>query len=232
MSIDEEPPGLILVVIAGIGAILLWLGAELAALLASGSTITAPAAVVLRSVFVALAHPGSPAQAWPARVAAQLPGPVGYWSCTAVVCGVGGTAAVLGARVVQRFSGETRTRFGVEASARLARPSELRPLIIKRPTPGRFELGRVGRHRIATEDVDASTTRRSQRGLPPAGTRPSDERRDDRPHTVRQDRGSDHRHPELERTGHPELRQVRPHGRHNPSGDAPSARSGSSTRPP
>ncbi len=165
MSINEEPPGLILIVFAGIGAILLWLGAELAALLASGSLLRAPAAIVLRSVFVALAHPDSPAHAWPARFAAQLPGPVGYWSCTAAVCGVGGTGAVLGAGLVQRFTGETRTRFGVEASARLARLSELRPLIIKRPTPGRFELGRVGRHRIATEDVDASATRRGLRGL-------------------------------------------------------------------
>ena len=160
MTAVEESPSLLLIVVPGIGAVLLWLGAELGALLASGRPVSASAAVVLRSVFVALVHPDNPARAWPSHFAAQLPGPVGYWASTAAVCGVGGTAAALAAGVVQRLSGETRTRFGVEASARLARPRELRPLIIKRATPGRFELGRVGRHRIATEDVDAASTDR------------------------------------------------------------------------
>jgi type IV secretion system protein VirD4 len=159
MSPVEESPSLVLGVIVATGAVLLWLGAELGALLASGQPVTASASVVLRSVFVALAHPENPAHAWPSRFATQLPGPVGYWTSTAAVCGIGGTAAVFAAGLLQRITGETRKRFGVEASARLARPGDLRPLIIKRATPGRFELGRVGRLRIATEDVDSSPKR-------------------------------------------------------------------------
>jgi type IV secretion system protein VirD4 len=152
----EESPSLVLGVIVATGAVLLWLGAEVGALLASGKPVTASGSVVLRSVFVALAHPDNPARAWPSRFAAQLPGPVGYWASSAAVCGVGGTAAVFAAGFLRRITGEKRRRFGVEASARLARPGDLRPLMIKRATPGRFELGRVGRHRIATEDIDSS----------------------------------------------------------------------------
>jgi len=53
-------------------------GAELAALVNSGAAIHAPMAVMLRSVFVALAHGSDPRLAWPRGPASQLPGPVAY----------------------------------------------------------------------------------------------------------------------------------------------------------
>jgi hypothetical protein len=51
---------------------------------------------------------------------------------------------------------DRRRRFGVEAQARLARPADLTPLIIRRPVPGRFVLCRLGRHVLATENRAAA----------------------------------------------------------------------------
>ncbi len=162
MNAVEESPSVILIVGVAASGVLLGLGAELAAIVTTGTTVGAPAAVVLRSVFVALAHPGSPAHAWPARFATRLPGPVGYWASTSLVLAVGLGVGVLAVRAIRRITGETRTRFGVEASARLARPGELSSLVIKRATPGRFALGRVGRHRVATEAIDPLSTSRGR----------------------------------------------------------------------
>jgi type IV secretion system protein VirD4 len=144
---------------AGLTAVVLAAGAELAALLNSGAPIRAPLAVVLRSVFAALAHASDPRLSWPKDPGSQLPGAAAYWASTAVVVTVTAGLAVLGARLYRRLAGETRTRLGVEASARLARRSDLRRLILRRPAAGRFVLGRVGRWRIATEDVDAPPAR-------------------------------------------------------------------------
>jgi len=55
---------------------------------------------------------------------------------------------------------ERRRRLGVDTGARLARPRDLRPLIVRGATPGRFVLGRVGRHLVATEDRTQATPRR------------------------------------------------------------------------
>jgi type IV secretion system protein VirD4 len=153
--------GLLIVAVAGGTALVLWLGAQLAAIIHSGRTFQASGAVVLRSSFGALTHPDTAAQHWPAGVRALLPGPVLYWSATCVVTVIGGLAAVAGARLFRSFPGRTRTRLGVPASARLARRGELRPLIIKRVVAGRLVLGRVSGRLVATENSTApgSSTR-------------------------------------------------------------------------
>lgn len=58
--------------------VVLWGGAELAALVTSGQPFAASPAVVIRSVIGAFARPGSPATAWPAGIASRLPGAVRY----------------------------------------------------------------------------------------------------------------------------------------------------------
>jgi len=166
---EREGPGLIVLAGAVVAAGVLALGAELAAFLNSGGFIGAPMAVALRSALLALAHSDDPGRAWPRRFAARLPVPAGYWGSTAIVVAVAGAATVLVARLYRRLAGENRTRLGVEASARLARPSELKRLVIARPSSGRFVLGRVGRRRIATEDVDTRASNRRgmlRRGQP------------------------------------------------------------------
>jgi type IV secretion system protein VirD4 len=154
---------------AAVASAVLVAGAELAALLNTGAPISAPMAMIVRSVFTALAHASDPRLGWPRDLRSELPGPVGYWASTAVVAAVTGGLALLGARLYRRFAGDSRTRLGVEVSARLARRSDLSRLILRRPTPGRFVLGRLGRWRIATENVDAPPTGRT-RARPPQRT--------------------------------------------------------------
>jgi type IV secretion system protein VirD4 len=103
-----------------------------------------------------------------------LPGAVVYWASTAVAFAVAGGIAVLAVHPYRRFAGISRRRFGVETSARLARRPELRRLILARPTPGRFMIGRVGRWHLATEDVERPLTvghaRALERGRAPQRT--------------------------------------------------------------
>ena len=47
---------------------------------------------------------------------------------------------------------DRRSRLGVPTEARLAKARDLAALIVPRPTPGRFVLGRFGRHLLATEN--------------------------------------------------------------------------------
>ena len=91
---------------------------------------------------------------------------------------------------------------GVPATGRIARPSDLRSLIVRRPEPGRFLLGRVGRRTVATERATAPARRRSPaRGQGSGGTH--------RAHALGQDDGSHRWHPRLGGTGSAVLGQVR-----------------------
>src|SRR5690606_38207663 len=56
-------------------------------------------------------------------------------------------------------------RLGVKGAARLATARDLAPLIVDGPQPGRFILGRVGRHLVATEDrrLSPAANRRTRR---------------------------------------------------------------------
>ncbi|MCK9877848.1 type IV secretory system conjugative DNA transfer family protein [Frankia sp. Ag45/Mut15] len=135
-----------------------WAGAQLAALAVGGHR---PLHLTSDETLAALpqlaAHPGRPAAAWPDRVADQLPGPVGYWACTALplavltlLCGLAATLLVTGVGVARR------RRLGIDPEARFARPLDLLPLWVSGPTRGRMVLGRLGPHRrdrlVATED--------------------------------------------------------------------------------
>jgi type IV secretion system protein VirD4 len=175
MNEPDRPTGLAAVVIAMAAsvALVLWLGAELAAVVHSGRIFHTSGAVILRSDFRALIHPDMPARFWPRAISTQLPGPELYWSATGVVLALGVLLAAAGARVIGRFRGRTRTRLGVDASARLARRSELHPLIIKHPTAGRLILGRVARRLVATENPPAADSTRRWLPTQQAGRRSS-----------------------------------------------------------
>ncbi|WP_261570541.1 type IV secretory system conjugative DNA transfer family protein, partial [Frankia gtarii] len=160
-----------------------WAGAQLAALLLGDHHVLH---VGLVDAIVALprlaSEPGRPATAWPRLAAAALPGPVGYWTTTAVplavlclLCGWAATLLVTGVGVTRR------RRLGIDPEARFAHPVDLLPLWVAGPTRGRMMLGRLGPHPrsrlIATEDSDrpldpavprwrarAAARRRGQRG--------------------------------------------------------------------
>jgi type IV secretion system protein VirD4 len=167
-----EPAG-VLVVFAMAAAAILFGGAQLASILASGHALHVSTAVALRCAVVALGHASNPAGAWPRSIRGALPGPFVYWASTGVVLAAASVVAVAIARLVRDVRGQSRTRLGVDASARLARPGELAPLVLRRAAPGRFLLGRVGRRLIATEGPKTKPTARWRRRAATRGRRSS-----------------------------------------------------------
>jgi len=153
----------------GMGAVIacglvVWAGASLAAVLRHGVGLGAPVATSFGSLLRLPKYFGHPAMAWPEPARSRLPGPLLYWTCTMVVTAVG-VGLALGVWRIFRGSRETldrRTRLGVPAQARLARPRDLAPLIVRRPVAGRFLLGRVGHHLLATENRRSEVGRRAR----------------------------------------------------------------------
>lgn len=146
---------LVVLVVAGfalaVGGVV-WSGAALSALLA-GHHLAASLGDALAAAPALPRHLGDPGAAWSSAARASLPGPVLYWLCTAACTAVAATLIALAARWWGRSRVGTAPRhpLGVDARARFARPRDLRTLIVQRPQPGRFILGRVGRHLVATE---------------------------------------------------------------------------------
>ncbi len=143
----------------GLAALANWAGAQAAAIVHSGAPMAASPADGL-SAMVRLPSNGSdPRLAWEPAVAESLPGPILYWSITSVVLLL---AVGLVVGLYLRFSSARvgtyrEDRLGVTPEARLARRRDLKPLIVKRPTEGRFVMGRVGRDLVATEDRTSQT---------------------------------------------------------------------------
>jgi type IV secretion system protein VirD4 len=142
---------LVLAAIAAFLSAIVWAGATLALAGAGNPQLPAPADS-LRAAAGLAEQPGRPDRAWP-TIGDALPGPVLYWTCTAVVA----LAVLVGLAVgYRRWSsprtGTTRRRpLGIDARAAFAHPTELTTLIVPGPVRGRFILGRVGRHLVATE---------------------------------------------------------------------------------
>ena len=149
---DEWLTYVVIAVGGAVGSV--WAGAQLASLVSSGRPLPVSLGDALRAAVQLPDTMGNPAAAWPADPAAQLPGPWLYWSATLVVLGlIVGLSVVLVRSVGSTKLGTQRSkRLGVEPSARFARSRDLAPIIVKGPTRGRFVLGRVGRHLVATED--------------------------------------------------------------------------------
>lgn len=165
MEQEQQSIGPFEIAILGGGALsaAVWAGAQLAAFLNGGKFVDLSLGDALGALAGMPSHMGEPRLAWPTGVRADLPGPVLYWLATAIVGAVVVAVVLLIARVVGggREPLDRRNRLGVPATGHLARPSDLRPLIVRHPEPGRFVLGRVGRWIIATER--ASTPRRHRR---------------------------------------------------------------------
>jgi len=158
-SLSAEAIVLALAVVAGGAAVVVWVGAQLAALLFGAHRLLP---VGIRDAAVALpdlvAHPARPRDAWPAAAAGGLPGPVGYWLATLPPLAVGvAIVAVLVAVAGRRVGVARRRRMGLDPEARFARLRDLAPLLVGGPRPGRLVLGRAwvgGRSRlVATEDA-------------------------------------------------------------------------------
>ena len=143
-------------------SIAIWAGAQLAArVFGAGHWLDLELSDATHALLRLGAHLGEPRRAWPVATQGGLPGPVPYWACTAVpVALLAGITVPLAYAATRSGAGSPRRRrLGVDTRARFAHRRELTPLIVQGPCPGRFILGRVGRHLVATEDRDGPRPR-------------------------------------------------------------------------
>lgn len=155
------------IVLAVVGALVVgvaaavWAGAWLAATLAGGSLSGGIGDALVAAGRLA-SSPGDPDAAW-GPAATGLPGAPLYWVCTTM------TATLLGGVVAglvwwwRRWSAPARSRFGVVTEARMARPRDVRPLVVADSVPptGRMLLGRMAPRGplLATEDRERHAMR-------------------------------------------------------------------------
>lgn len=163
-SADSDTMLMLAIIGAGVASVAVWAGAQLASLIHSGSTLGVGASQGFRAMFRLPAHASDPRLAWDEPAASQLPGLVVYWLTTGIVVTLAlGIAVALTLKLTSTSVGTDRAdRLGVAPKARLARRRDLKPLIVAKPTAGRFVLGKVGRHLVATEDR-RSQAERAQR---------------------------------------------------------------------
>lgn len=130
-----------------------WGGAVLAAGAGSRLWLDAGASDAVTALTRLPEHMSDPARAWPGPISSRLPGPILYWSATAVAVAMMGAVALAAARWWHRrdWGIERRRRLGVDTQARFAHRRELAPLLVRGPVKGRFILGRSGRWLVATE---------------------------------------------------------------------------------
>lgn len=145
-----------------------WLIGNVAALLHRGHRMRGSGLVqALQALWQLPRHAADPRQAWPAATAAQLPGPILYWTSTALVLAAIALLGMLGIRLFHAGSGRSRRagarrrepidrrrRLGVPAQADFATTRQLAPLRARRPEPGRLVLARQGRWYLMTEAAE------------------------------------------------------------------------------
>ena len=162
----EDLIGALIAIVIGV-AILLWLGAQLASLIASGTPLPASPddlGIILWNTVTE--NRSEPANAWPEPHSSHLPGPWLYWTTTILVFGALAGLG-LGVRKILADSGQGLDdveRLGSPAEARLATRKEIKPLRITEPTPGHYPLGTVDGHVIASESRNSEGNRRTIAG--------------------------------------------------------------------
>ena len=143
---------LIAVLFAGAAlGVVVWGGAALSTALIGRGPLAAGLGDALRAIPRLAASPGQPADAWPTAVRDRVAGAPLYWVATGFVL-VAVIAVLVFARVLWKRLTPTRRRLGVDAHARFATRRELRPLLVRKPVPGRFVFGAWGRWLLATEN--------------------------------------------------------------------------------
>lgn len=142
----EAEKVLTVAVCVAIGACLLvWVAGQLTVRLWNGTWLAVPPSDSPLILWGLVTNPGQPADAWSAAGGHVAPGAGPYY----------GTLTVLVA--VLLFMGNAGYRWHSDRgddseSARWAKPRDLKPLLVRRPQPGRLELPRFHRHlMIASE---------------------------------------------------------------------------------
>ena len=153
---------LALVAIFAVAGFVLWLGAQAASILHSHHHLAVDAQGMVTALRRLPGTMGDPRFAFDEPARSQLPGPILFWICTALAFGACVTVVLWGWRLFgsDRTPLDRRSRLGVPTQARLATAGDLVALIVRRPQPGRFVLGRFGRRLLAAENPSPQRTRR------------------------------------------------------------------------
>ena len=149
-------------VAAGTVGLVVWGGATLSSIVAGHGPPGIGLGDALRAVPQLLEAPGRPASAWPLSARGRIaPAPL-YWFATGTVLIAVVAVVVVAGRLWRRLT-PSRQRLGVDAHARFATRRELRPLLVRKPVPGRFVFGAWNGWLLATENrrwASASSPRR------------------------------------------------------------------------
>ncbi|MCH7586171.1 MAG: type IV secretory system conjugative DNA transfer family protein [Acidobacteria bacterium] len=145
----EIPDGeQILTIAAGVIAVaflLVWTTGQLVARIWAGQW---PDASLLDSPHILMrliTHPGDPASTWPNEAVGMIPGPAAYYGILLLLTLTTAFIAGYGWRLWQRHTRKD------DDGARWAKPRDLKPLLVRRPQPGRLTLGTVNGRLVATE---------------------------------------------------------------------------------
>ena len=128
----------------GFGAIV-WATGELSALLVSGDFAGATLSQMGRVVVRLPQHASDPRLAWPRGPRGNMGGAVVFYGVLTGLILAGGAVGLLLYRIFKGSLSE-----GARGSS-WATPSDLRPLVVRHPEPGRLTLGRVGSKLVAAE---------------------------------------------------------------------------------
>ncbi|MGA8297623.1 MAG: type IV secretory system conjugative DNA transfer family protein [Acidimicrobiales bacterium] len=135
-------------VVIVVAAAVIWLSAGLASLLSGHGFHDVEPRAAIGTLFGVVAHPGAPARAFPSPMRRDVPAAPVFWLVVASI------AVAITAVCLSLKRSMTRKR---PAKARRtppsgwARPSDLAPVVVQRPTRGRLVVGRCGRSLVATE---------------------------------------------------------------------------------
>ena len=150
MTADPAPDGeTVLTIAAGafVGCCLaVWSAGQLAARIWTGAWLPASLWQSPAILWRLAVDPAQPAAAWSTDAATTFPNPVAYYTVLAVLIIGALSVAAMGWRWHQRKRTATD-----DGAARWAKPRDLKPLLVRRPQPGRLTLGTVGRRLVATE---------------------------------------------------------------------------------
>lgn len=145
------------VIAAGITLLLaaVWLTGVASSAIFGPGPATVPAGELPTIAAHLVAHPGTPAAAWPLAVRRAIPDPAAFYVTGAMVCALlAGAVAIAWWAAVElglgdSLGGQRRER---APSSRWASPRDLRALRVAEPVPGRLTIGRVGRRLLAAEE--------------------------------------------------------------------------------
>ena len=129
-----------------VSSLVVWTAAQVSARVWSGTWLPLSFGDTFPAVLGLANDPGRPAAAFPATAADLVPGALPFWSTFVALTAVPLlTAAWLLRRRASRRAEEQT------ASARWATKADLKPLIVKKPTPGRLTLGTAHGKLLAAE---------------------------------------------------------------------------------